>query len=132
MGTFGFFGVYFSGVLGVLVDVSDIFYFFCSGDRKGESKAPGGGGGGRFLIENPRGGGGLTAGGGGGARGREGVCGKLGRGGGAKFFFFRGRNSHQGVFSGDPEFQASGFFFGIFRGNSGSGHLESLYRQGHS
>ena len=27
-----------------LVDVSDIFYIFCSGEGKGESKAPGGGG----------------------------------------------------------------------------------------
>ena len=27
-----------------LVDVSDIFYFFCSGRGKGESEAPGGGG----------------------------------------------------------------------------------------
>ena len=28
-----------------LVDVSDIFIFFCSGRGKGESEAPGGGGG---------------------------------------------------------------------------------------
>ena len=27
-----------------LVDVSDIFYFFCSGEGKGECEAPGGGG----------------------------------------------------------------------------------------
>ena len=34
-----------------LVDVSDIFSFFCSGEGKGESEAPGeGGGGGRFSF----------------------------------------------------------------------------------
>ena len=73
----------------VLVDVSDIFYFFCSGRGKGESEVPGGVGD-RFFIENPRRGGG---GGSGweGPRGREGVCtGELGGdfwGGGVKYFF---------------------------------------------
>ena len=46
----------------VLVDVSDIFYFFSSGEAKGESEAPGRRGG-PFFLENtrrgsPRGGGG--------------------------------------------------------------------------
>ena len=36
-----------------LVDVSDIFYFFCLWRRKEESEAKGGGGS-IFLIENPR------------------------------------------------------------------------------
>ena len=39
-----------------LVDVLDIFYFFCSGRLKGESEAPGGGGIG-FLLKVPGGGG---------------------------------------------------------------------------
>ena len=71
-----------------LVDVADIFYFFCSGERKGESEAAGEGAG-RFLIENPRRGVSQAGGGGGG----EGVCGELL--GGGLFFFRRGRNSHQ-------------------------------------
>ena len=40
-----------------LVDVSDIFIFFCSG-KEGESEAPGGGGRIGFLLKIPRGGGG--------------------------------------------------------------------------
>ena len=69
------------------MDVSDIFYFFCSGRGKGQSEAPGGGGGGgRFLLKIPGRGGGFQRG-----RGREGVCGELGNlgggGGGAKYFF---------------------------------------------
>ena len=77
-----------------LVDVSDIFYFFCSGEAKGEPEGPGGGGG-RFFMENPRrGGGGFPpAGGGRGGEGREGVSGEFG--GGALNIFFRGRKSHQ-------------------------------------
>ena len=71
-----------------LVDVSDIFNFFCSGERKGESGAPGTGGA-DFLLKIR--GGGLRG-------GEEGVCGEFG-GRGAKFFFFRGRNVHQ-VFQG--------------------------------
>ena len=38
-----------------LVDVLNIFYFFCSGEGKGEFEAPGGGE--QFFIENPRRGG---------------------------------------------------------------------------
>ena len=37
----------------ILVDVSDISYFFCSGEGKEESESPGGSGG-QFFIENPR------------------------------------------------------------------------------
>ena len=44
-----------------LVDVSDISYFFCSGEGKGESEAPGG----SVFIENPRRGGGFPGRGGG-------------------------------------------------------------------
>ena len=44
----------FRGIL-YLVDVSDIFYFFCSGRGKGESEA----GGDSIFIENPRRGGGF-------------------------------------------------------------------------
>ena len=57
-----------------LVDVSDIFIFFCLGKGKGECVAPGRRGG-RFSIEIP------TRGGGG-----EGPGGCL-WGGGAKYFF---------------------------------------------
>ena len=76
---------------GSLVDVSDIFYFLCSGRGKGESEAPGGEGGGVF-IENPRRGG-LQDG-----RGREGVCGELGNfgGRGSKYFFWGARMSTKG------------------------------------
>ena len=80
------------------MDVSDIFYFFCSGRGKGESEAPEGGGGGRFLIESPRRGGVSRRGG----AERPGGClrriGELwgGPGGGGPNFFFRGRNVHQG------------------------------------
>ena len=42
------------------MDVSDIFYFFCSGEGKGESGATGGGGG---LLKIPGGGGGPREGG---------------------------------------------------------------------
>ena len=53
-----------------LVDVSNIFYFFCSGEGKGELEAPGRGGGRFFFIENPRRGGVLPREGlGGGGRG---------------------------------------------------------------
>ena len=49
------------------MDVSDIFYFFCSGEGKGESGATGRGGC-RFLLKIPgKGGGGLPGGGGEGA-----------------------------------------------------------------
>ena len=69
-----------------LVDVSDIFYFFCSGEGKGESEVQGRGGGGlRFLLKIP-GGGSPGERRGRGARGREGVCGESG-GGGVNIFF---------------------------------------------
>ena len=69
------------------MDVSDIFYFFCPGEGKEESEAPGEGGV-RFFIENPRRGGVSRAGGGGQGRGAGRVfAGNLG-GGGAKYFFF--------------------------------------------
>ena len=42
------------------MDVSDFFFFFCSGRGKGESEAPGEGGGDQFFIENPRRGGGFS------------------------------------------------------------------------
>ena len=83
-----------------LVDVSDIFYFFCSG--KGESEAPGRGRGSVFLLKIPgergggpprRGGGGLP-GEGGGPRGLEGVCTEFG-GGGARYFFSAPKKKNQ-------------------------------------
>ena len=40
--------------------------------------------------------------------------------------FFRYFRGIFGVNSGSPEFRAGGHFFGIFRGNSGSGHLGAL------
>ena len=67
------------------VDVSDIFNFFCSGEGKGESEAPGGGGG-RFFIENSRRGGG-SPGRGGGGRGAGRVSARN-SGGGSQIFFF--------------------------------------------
>ena len=68
-----------------LVDVSDIFIFFCSGSGKGESEAQGREGW-DFLLKIPGGGG---SSGEEGLRCREGVCGELGNfeGGGAKYFF---------------------------------------------
>ena len=42
---------------GCLVDVSDIFIFFCLGEGKGESEAPGGWGGGFFNVKSQEGGG---------------------------------------------------------------------------
>ena len=76
------------GYMRDLADVSDIFYFCCSGRGKGIPRPPGRGGI-RFFIENPRrAGGGLQEGEG--PRG-PGVClrrmGILGAGGGAKYFF---------------------------------------------
>ena len=53
-----------------LVDVSDIFYFFCSGGGQGEFEAAMKGGGSVFFIEDPRGGGSPKRRGGG-PRGRE-------------------------------------------------------------
>ena len=73
------------------MDVSDIFYFFCSGEGKAESEAPGRGG--LVFIQNPKGGVSCRRGGGG-PRGWEGVCGE--GGGRGLHIFLRGRNSHQG------------------------------------
>ena len=59
------------------------FVFFCSGEGKGESEAPGEGGR-DVLLKIPEGGVSRAGGGGGGgnrARGREGICGKFGGGG---------------------------------------------------
>ena len=61
------------------MDVSDIFYFFRTGEGKEESEAPGRGGGAVF-IENPKRGGGLQGGRGRGASGLGGVCGEWGGG----------------------------------------------------
>ena len=63
------------------------FIFFCSGEGKGESEAPGGRGGRAIFIENPRGGVSRAGGGGGGGPGVGRVfAGNLGRR--AKYFFF--------------------------------------------
>ena len=67
-----------------MVDIFDIFDFFCSGEGKGESEATRRAGG-RFFIENPRGGLSEERKGGGG-RGPGGRLQGMGRG--AKFFFF--------------------------------------------
>ena len=69
------------------------FIFFCSG----ESEAAGRGGGwGRFFIENPRRGGGFSRRGRGAGRVSAANWGILRGGcGGAKYFFFQGRNVHQ-------------------------------------
>ena len=90
-----------------LVDVSDIFYFFCSGEGKGVRGHRNGVGGIGFLLKMP--GAGVSQERGGGPKGREGVCGEFGGGGGAKYFFFWGRNAHQ-VF----------FFFAPYNGWKGS------------
>ena len=84
-----FSGPLFGGALISLVDVSDIFYFFCSGERKGEPEATGRVGGDRLFIENARREGGLRGERGRGCEGgREGVCREFGGiGGGAKYFF---------------------------------------------
>ena len=68
------------GETGILVDVSDIFFFFCSGEWKGEPEEPGGGGD-NFLLKIP-GGGGVSRAGGGEGRGAGRVfAGNLGGGG---------------------------------------------------
>ena len=75
------------------VEVSDIFYFFCSGEGKGGPGRQGAGGAG-FLLKSPGGGGGSPTGGRG-ARGAGRVSvGNWGGGVEAKYFF-RGRNVHQ-------------------------------------
>ena len=67
------------------MDVSDIFHFFCSGEGKGESKAPGGVGRRFFFIEISGGGAFPGEGVGGGVPGGclQGIW-----GGGGNFFFF--------------------------------------------
>ena len=75
-----------------LVDVSDIFYFFCSGEGKGVrgARKPVGGVSFFFFSENPRRGGSSQQKGGGGGRGAWRVSAwNLGAegGGGAKYFF---------------------------------------------
>ena len=71
------------------MDVSDIFYFLCSGEGKGESDAPGRGGGVDFLLKNARGG--SQERGEGEGAGWVSV-GNFGVGGGLNIFF-RGRNA---------------------------------------
>ena len=70
------------------------YFFFLLGGGEGGSRRQKGGGRGRFFIEIPGGGAGLPERRRGGPKGREGVCGALGGGGRAKYFF-RGRNAHQ-------------------------------------
>ena len=73
-----------------LVDLSDIYFFFCSGTGKRSSRRWGGDG--FFSLKIPREG--FQEGEG--PRGREGVCGELGNFFGGGVFFVRGRNVHQG------------------------------------
>ena len=67
------------------VDVSDIFYFVCSGRGRGSPRRREGGGGIGFLLKIPGGGSPAQEG----PRGREGVCGDLGSclGGRLNIFF---------------------------------------------
>ena len=68
------------------MDVSDIFYFFCSGEGRGSPRRQEGGGGAIFLWKIPGEGVSWVGGcGGGGGAGRV-FAGNLGRGG--KYFFF--------------------------------------------
>ena len=71
-----------------LVDVSDIFIFLLRGEEGGV-RGDREGGVGLFLIENPRKGWGVSRRGGGEGAGRV----STDLGGGAKYFFFRGRNA---------------------------------------
>ena len=70
-----------------LVDVSDLFYFFCSGVGKGKSEAPGRGGGSfiLFLLKSQEGAGGGDRGGGGGTQKPGGCLRGIGGGGAARF-----------------------------------------------
>ena len=74
----------------ILVDVSDIFYFFCSGEGKGVGGPQKGGGRGRFFIENF-----FPYRGGGGAEGPGGCL--RGNLGGWQTIFFGARNAHQEI-----------------------------------
>ena len=81
-----------------LVDVSDIFYFFSSGEGKRESGAIGRGGGRFLLLKVPGGGGGGFFQEGGGSEGARSLsAGNLGRG---LNILFRGRNARQEKFRG--------------------------------
>ena len=79
----------------ISVDVSDILYFFCSGEGRGSATRQEGGGV-RFLLKMPGGRGSLGRGGGGGPGGPGGCLRGIWGGGGPKYFF-RGRNSHQEI-----------------------------------
>ena len=72
-----------------LVDVSNIFYFFCSKEEKGESEALEGGRGSIFLLKIQGGRGVSQDNEGWGARGQDGDCGEFRGGGGGQIFFFR-------------------------------------------
>ena len=67
------------------MDVSDIFYFSCSGEAEGGARGAGRGGGFDFLLKVPGEWGGSPEGEEPEAPG-EGVCSELGNGGGAKYF----------------------------------------------
>ena len=70
------------------MDVSDIFYFFCSGEGKGSPRCQERGGVGFFFLKSQEGGFSQDREGGGAGRGWEGVCGEIFFfGGGAKYFF---------------------------------------------
>ena len=72
----------------LLVDVSDIFYFFLLGEGEWGARGAGREGGSVFLYWKSRAGGGGSSGREG-PRGREGVCSDLGNwGGGPKYFFW--------------------------------------------
>ena len=75
-------------IIQFLVDVSDIFNFFCSGEGKGESGATGREGGRFFFLKIPGGGGVIQEGVGVGEGTGRVSAGNLGElGGGAKYFF---------------------------------------------
>ena len=74
----------------ILVDVSDIFYFFCLGEGRGSPGRQGGGGG---SLKIPGGAGVFQEGAGRGEGAGRASAGNLG--GGGLNFFFHGRNAHQ-------------------------------------
>ena len=79
------------------VDVSDIFFFFCSGEGKGESEGWEGRG---TIVHGKCQEGGVSPAGAGGGEGPGGCLRGIGRGG--LNIFFRGRNSHQEIKSALP------------------------------
>ena len=100
------------GFVNVLVDASDIFYFFLLWGGRGSARRQGVGWiGGFFLLKIPGGGGFSRRGRG--PRGRHCVCGELGdlggRGGGAKYFF-SGPNVHQDILKWVQKWVKSGFW----------------------